>query len=622
MQVDLKKHYNTALEHFAFARFVHGQLLVSRRGHWPYSKDDVPHYEKMLAGHKAKASHARWRYRLGSSASLGFSFLFLPCEFKLFPSENERRQRRLWIEASFEADVVAAYDPCGVRILKCRIPGVRRELFSSLDELLRTVKYGEAASWSPRRGVVALCVAVGCHAFAWYTVYNLHVLRLVAAGWSDGDAASAFSSLVGAAYLATAVSGVVSSGLGRFRGLGLRTTSLLGAALACLGYGLVAASAPGSWAALLPLVVGVGLLKPCMSAMVGQLFPSGSPEVRPAYGRYYAALNVGASLSPAVAGVVLARWSGRYDVATWAAAAGDLGVVLTLALSWRSLEAADARSSMAAALRVRGDDGKLADPFDEDAGLDEAARTQRRRRLRVLWLVLVLAAVGFWPAYLQNGSGQVLWARDHVDRVVTSPWLRSLVGDEVPVPWFSLLNTVLCVVGAPLLGALAARGWRGRGASLSAVLGLGYAASAASCLLLAAAPQAGLSSASWLLGSIALGTLAEVAISALGLAQVAALSPRKHAATYTSLWYVTVAVGSRVAGSLAQHRGQGRGCFAALATLSGAALIAVAVTSRWIDAAAPGSVQDAREAPAAAAVRTKVADAPGAQPGAVAAASC
>lgn len=140
--------------------------------------------------------------------------------------------------------------------------------------------------------------------------------------------------------------------------------------------------------------------------------------------------------------------------------------------------------------------------------------------------------------------------------------------------------------------------------------------------LVAAGWSDGDAASSWLFGSIALGTLAEVAISALGLAQVAALSRRAYAATYTSLWYVTVAVGSRVAESLAQHLGQGCSCFAALSALSGVAFVAVAATSRWIDAAAPGSAQDAREAAAAATGRGKTADAAEAQPGAIAAMSC
>lgn len=400
------------------------------------------------------------------------------------------------------------------------------------------------------KGLPFLCVAIAGHAFAWYSVYNLFALYLVELGASQAHAMVRFGVFVAWAYVAVLLGGFVSGGGFGWSGIGPRRTALLGALVASAGYVALWQGATAG-AALAPLLIGCGLLKPTISAMVGTMYPAGSADADRAFGKFYACLNLGATGSPAASGVVLGVVAGveGYRACFGLAAAGDLVVAACLLLGWRHLARAEQRSSVAAALDVADADGSF--PPDETPKWPEL-----RGRVLGLAVVLGLAAVGFWPAYLQNGSGQVLWALEHTDRAVASFWMQALFGDEVQVPWFSAVNTVLCIVGTPILVGVISRarpapGGGRRPLALSTVLVLGYLTMCASFAVLAAAPQQGRTSPLWLLASIVLGSASEVCVSTYGLVQVNRLAPRRYVPACMSLFYVTVAVGGWLSSLLA-----------------------------------------------------------------------
>src|SRR5260370_15372415 len=64
------------------------------------------------------------------------------------------------------------------------------------------------------------------------------------------------------------------------------------------------------YAGLVLLVIGNGFFKPNVSAIVGNLYPTGSPLKDSAYNIFYMGINIGAFLAPITAEVILQSLAG------------------------------------------------------------------------------------------------------------------------------------------------------------------------------------------------------------------------------------------------------------------------------------------------------------------------
>lgn len=465
-------------------------------------------------------------------------------------------------------------------------------------------------------GLQYLYVAIAGHAFAWYTLYNLFVLWLVSRGHSDAAASSRFGDLVAAAYLLPLVGGMVASGcefripsrlahlLGthsrfistrdtatdvwqhgymrytfRLTPLGPTRTALVGGAVATVGYIAVTLSAANRlpiFPAVALVAFGVGLSKPNIAATVGRLFPSGSAHADAAFARYYSYINVGAVVSPLLGGYLAERFS--FAAAFSCAVLGELVVVASLLLGRRHLVVAEQQSSLVALVGEVEQDGKMTTPrlpgdlADDHVGHADDIDAQKRRKLLALWIFFAIAAIGFWPAYSQNGSGLNLWALHHTD--------RSILGYNVPPTWFAAINSIICIVATVPLVRLF------RNSSLSSSTAIGYLLMAGSFGTLVVAPAV-TSHPGYLTISIILSSLSEVLISTVGLAQVSKLAPRHQQSTYMAVWFLTVAVGGKLAGiggALPLVTG-----FRLLAVIALAAAVSTLLLRRWLDVAVDAS---------------------------------
>ena len=324
--------------------------------------------------------------------------------------------------------------------------------------------------------------------------------------------------------------------------------------------------------------------------MVGRLFPEGAPGADKAFAWFYSAINVGAFFSPIAASYLMSRYG--FTTAFAVAAIGDLVVLTTIAINYRSLDVVESASSIAA---VTGVAVELPSDSEAESRLDNAAgaATTRRRKMVALWIFLVLATLAFWPAYHQNGSGLNIWASENTERMTR--W------GEIQPPIFALVNSLVCVFCGGMIVAAArwvsgvvgaaARRRRCRGVvgvvtlvngkmtasqrrcdcdeatadeasesgsvpqnapqttplSFSTIAGYLTMAASFSCLLVAPIAKA---HPAWLVVAIVLSSISEILISSLGLAQVAKLTPRHLQPIYTSVWFVTSGVGGQIAGLL------------------------------------------------------------------------
>ncbi|MGQ9592201.1 MAG: peptide MFS transporter [Planctomycetota bacterium] len=347
------------------------------------------------------------------------------------------------------------------------------------------------------------------------------------------------------------------------RYLGYRRSIQFGGLLMALGYlGVGVLPGMGAFYASLALVVlGNGLFKPNMSALVGGLYPEGSPLKDAGYNIFYMGINIGAFVCNfaaailrntytwghafAAAGIgmliglatfVLGRglFAGARDrgdsaavppgalrrmalgVFLPAAAAGALGYLVASRVSLGPVLTPVNAAFFAAVLVIAGYYLKLW----------LGAPREDRGPLGCL-LAISGVAVIFWMVFYQNGSTLTMWARDHTNREAGPAWtkvLEDLSMSEVapesywenadparqPPPGakvvlfstelFQTINPFFIVVLTPALVGLF--GWlrrRGKEPSTPAKIAWGLFVASLSCLvMLAGTIAAGGGKTSWL----------------------------------------------------------------------------------------------------------------------------
>src|SRR5260221_1781023 len=108
--------------------------------------------------------------------------------------------------------------------------------------------------------------------------------------------------------------------------LGQRNAVLYGGILIAMGhYSLAIDSRPSFYAGLVLIVLGTGLLKPNISAIVGQLYSADDNRRDAGFSIFYMGINMGAFLSPLVCGTLAERVG-------WHWGFGAAGVGMTLGL--------------------------------------------------------------------------------------------------------------------------------------------------------------------------------------------------------------------------------------------------------------------------------------------------
>jgi POT family proton-dependent oligopeptide transporter len=165
---------------------------------------------------------------------------------------------------------------------------------------------------------------------------------------------------------------------------------------------------------------------------------------------------------------------------------------------------------------------------------------EERRRMSA-FLVLTAGSLVFWSLYQMAPSGLQLFALGNVR--------MELFGQRIAPQWVQNINTVVIVIGAPLLAAwfarLRERGWpvdipqQFAGALL--LMGLGFLALPLGIQLAGADGRVGFA---WLGLSYVLQALGELLISPIGYAMVGRLVPRQHQGLMMGSWMLVTGLAS------------------------------------------------------------------------------
>src|SRR5689334_5510194 len=180
------------------------------------------------------------------------------------------------------------------------------------------------------RGLSTLFFTEMWERFSYYGIRPLLVLFMTAAlaGGGFGMQRSEASAIVGiyaaSVYLASLPGGWIAD-----RWLGLRRAVFWGGVFISLGHLSIALSAVFARSAfflgLIFIVIGTGLLKPNVSAIVGDLYPEGGARRDAGFSVFYMGINLGAFLAPLFTGYLGER-------VAWHLGFGVAGVAMVIGL--------------------------------------------------------------------------------------------------------------------------------------------------------------------------------------------------------------------------------------------------------------------------------------------------
>ena len=430
--------------------------------------------------------------------------------------------------------------------------------------------------------------------FSFYGLRPLLILFMTAAlaeggfGFDRGQASAIVGIYAGSVYLSSLPGGWVADRL-----LGLRRSIFWGAVLISLGHisiGLAsfALSKVPFFVGLVLIVLGTGLLKPNISAIVGDLYPEGGARRDAGYSIYYMGINIGAFFGQIVTGF-LGETIGWH----WGFGAAGVGMLIGLAWYWVAaqrtlgdigmeparhpdpLRASRERRNgtigltvglalLAAVVMLAAVGAITIDPqalgesmvfvlvglavaFFAYIFIAGGLNGDEKRRMAVIFVLFVFAAA-FWAAFEQAPTSLNLFARDFTDRTVGS--------FEVPALWFQSINSAFIILFAPAFAAL----WVGlaaRGLELSSpakfaaglvLTGIGFVIMVPAANLVVDSGGVIRVSAWWLTISYLFQTLGELAISPVGLSSMTKLSPRKYVGQMMGVWFLASSLGNLIAG--------------------------------------------------------------------------
>jgi POT family proton-dependent oligopeptide transporter len=426
--------------------------------------------------------------------------------------------------------------------------------------------------------------------FSYYGMRAILVLYLVAEvgienaglGWSNEDALALYGWYTMFVYVASIPGGIIADKI-----IGQKKAVFVGGMLLVAGHSVLAVEAMWAFYTGLSLIVmGVGMLKPNISTMVGGLYPKHEQNKRDmGFYIFYMGINLGAAVSALLVGYIgeTIGWHYGFGLAGIGMAIGQLtywygqrylihvgnlviderdesektdgnlissifksnnsiiGFILTFCLGiyiWQFQGSLDygllvmgLAFAVGVAIVVYNDGDKI-----------------EKDRILVTYLAFLIVIV-FWGSFEQAGGLLNVYAKQKTDL---------LIGNFlVPASWFQSVNAIFILIFATIVGSFWVW-WKNRKRESSSlfkmaigviIMGWGFFFMSAASMQYEAE---GLSSMHWLVLAYLFHTIGELCASPVALSFITKLAPDRWMAFMMGAYFAATGLGNKVAGLLGE----------------------------------------------------------------------
>ncbi|HEA28478.1 MAG TPA: MFS transporter [Leeuwenhoekiella sp.] len=406
-------------------------------------------------------------------------------------------------------------------------------------------------------------------------------------GWTDMESLSLYGWYTMLVYVMSIPGGIVADKL-----LGQKKTVLLGGILLVIGHGILAVEEIWAfYSGLLLIILGVGMLKPNVSTMVGGLYKEGDIRRDKGFTIFYIGINLGAFLSSLIVGYVGENIGWHYGFGL-----AGVGMLLGLLVYYFGQ-------------KYLVNVGNLLSQADRDAGAsfgnlfsnlfkaplqlgiflvlmafslywfifnswsygllfiflsvvvafmmmvyqDLTSKIMKDRY--VVMLLSFLLVIVFWGAFEQAGGLMNIYASEKTDRVLS--FSLPFIGNTVPATWFQSLNALFIIIfGTIVAGFWAKRRLKGKEASSLfkmaigvMIMGLGFVFMVFASLEF---QRDGSSAMYWLVLAYLFHTIGELCSSPVALSFITKLAPVKYASLMMGVYFAATGLGNKLAGVLGE----------------------------------------------------------------------
>lgn len=430
--------------------------------------------------------------------------------------------------------------------------------------------------------------------FSFYGIRPLLTLYMAAAlmdggfGFERPQATAIVGIYSSSVYLSSLPGGWIADRL-----LGLRRAILYGAILISAGHISIGLSALAGgkltfFLGLILIVLGTGLLKPNISAIVGDLYPEGGARRDAGFSIFYMGINLGAFFAPLITGFLGEKYG--WHLGFGAAGVGMLiGLVVYITRSKSTLGEMGMEPTkhpdpkiqtkrenqvklytgiglailavviILAATGIINLDAQvlghymayvlvgLAVVYFAYLFIAGGLNSDEKKRVIVIGVLFVAAAI-FWGAFEQAPTSLSLFAKDFTQRTV--------FGFEVPATWLQAVNSLFIILLAPVFAFV----WTGlskKGINISspakfalglALAGVGFLIMIFAANILVASNGTVKVSMFWLIFTYLFHTFGELCVSPVGLSSMTKLSPRRYVGQMMGIWFLAASLGNLIAG--------------------------------------------------------------------------
>lgn len=371
--------------------------------------------------------------------------------------------------------------------------------------------------------------------FSYYGMRAILVLYLVAEttaanpgmGWTSGEALALYGWYTMMVYVMSVPGGYIAD-----KFLGQRKSVTIGGVLLLIGHSILAIEhLTAFYAGLVFIVLGVGMLKPNISTMVGGLYKQGDVRRDKGFTIFYIGINVGAFLSSLIVGYVGETYGWHYGF-------GLAGIGMALGVTQYLL-----------GQKYLSQVGNFLGDSSETSQVMNAPLTKVEKDRIVVLLISFLLVILFWGAFEQAGGLMNIYTMEKTNRMI-GDWM-------VPASWFQSINAMFIIFfGSSVAAYWASRKLKGKTSSSLFKMIIGLIIMGTGFFFMTAATaqyeSTGSSAMYWLVLAYLFHTIGELCLSPVALSYITKLAPVKYASIMMGVYFAMTGFGSKLAGLLGE----------------------------------------------------------------------